>query len=169
MPSTSPDNASPNQSSSYRIPGLQTEAPSQSDPFADNRGGGVLVKIAALMVILAIGYWGYERYREHEAQKEEAELSQLVAQLNRRNDQRIGRAIADRRITLGMTRYQAELARGKPGIIQRGQNVPDDIRKEGVVEFWIYSLGGDTVAWAAFDLSGSVIHSSDDLAIGKKP
>jgi hypothetical protein len=125
----------------------------------------VLVSLAAVAVIaVAVLYLSDRRGAQASVQQAAAETSALMRQADQ--DVRwLETAIREKRAILGMTRYEVEMAKGKPDIRYRGQNQPDAMLNAGGVETWIYETHDGKGNSVVFGLNGQVIFAMD--ALGK--
>ena len=155
---------SPQEALSQRDSSPPTEMP------ARRRTTGVaflrfLVGAAAMCVIVFTWVFFADRHaknREEEQRTAAAnELSRLIARQAALEETWLRAAIRDKRVILGMTRYEVEMARGKPYLRQRGQTQREEMLQLGSVETWTYDLGDGKVVAVLFGLNGQVIYSTD--------
>jgi hypothetical protein len=98
-----------------------------------------------------------QKHRENEVY---AKLFNLLGQLN---EKRMEQAILDRRVLKQMSPYQVLQARGYPDRIKTGDEISDDIRRDGCVEIWIWGFGnGKDNYIVAFGINQTVIASTSD-------
>jgi hypothetical protein len=123
----------------------------------------VLVVLVALPVaVMAVLYLSDRRDAQISVQQAAAETSAILLQADQ--DVRwLEAAIREKRAILGMTRYEVEMAKGKPDIRYRGQNQPDAMLNAGGVETWIYETHDGKGNSVVFGLNGQVIFAMDAL------
>jgi hypothetical protein len=120
----------------------------------------VLVSLAAVAVIaMAVLYLSDRRTARLTAEINALDRETVLRQMDR-EAQWLAQAIYDKRAILGMTRYEVELAKGKPFSTHRGQRQPEEMLRLGSVETWIYSRG-EKNGFVLFGLNGQVTHSTD--------
>lgn len=136
-----------------------------SKPAASN----MVVGLSAVVVVLVAGIYLIDRQETRQSAERTANReAERVAQASDRaqlETQWLEKAIRENRAILGMTRYEVEMAKGKPYIRRRGQEQPKEMIDGGAVETWIYRISDEKGSSVLFGLGGLVIYSSDTAGL----
>jgi hypothetical protein len=111
---------------------------------------------------------GWFKWNEFQTQKTEeaanvAKAYELLDQLNDAKRQaKIETAILERKVLKHMNPRQVLQARGRPREIWTGSDLSDDVRKQGVVEAWIWGYANDGYYRVDFNINREVISTDEE-------